>query len=176
CGIVSRRIDRHRRGMPVLAFNSHVYDTLKFVHVLAAITWVGSAIYAQVLATRALRQDDSVHLGIVAKEIGELGKYLITPATLVVITFAIATVAYSPAWNFTDTWILIALVGYAATLVTGAGFLGPESARLGKMAAEGHTPAEPEMQGRIRRVVTVARIDLVVLIVVVADMVFKPGT
>ena len=77
---------------------------------------------------------------------------------------------------FTDTWILLALVGYGLTLVTGVAFLGPESARLGKLAAEGHTPAEPDIRRRIARLVAISGVDLVVLILVVADMVFKPGT
>jgi len=159
----------------LLAFNTHVYDTLLFFHILAAITWLGSAIYAQVLVTRTLREQDPQHLGYVARDIGELGLRVITPASITVIVFAVAMVAYSPVWNFTDTWVLIGLAGYAATLVTGAGFLGPESGRLGKLAAEGHTPDEPEMNRRIRRIVMISRVDLVVLILVVADMVFKPG-
>jgi hypothetical protein len=28
------------------------------------------------------------------------------------------------AWNFTDTWVLLGLAGIAATIATGAGFLG----------------------------------------------------
>jgi uncharacterized membrane protein len=159
----------------MLAFNTHVYDTLKFLHIVAAMTWLGSGIYAQVLGTRAMREKDPQHLGYVARDIGDLGKFLITPASITVIIFAVSMVAYSPVWNFTDTWIIIALVGYGATLVTGAGFLGPEAGRLGKLAAQGHTPDEPEMLHRIRRILMVSRIDLVVLILVVADMVFKPG-
>jgi len=160
----------------VLAFSSRVYDTLLFVHVLAAMAWLGSGIYAQVLVSRTLREGDPQHLGFVARDISELGLRLITPASITVLVFAIALVAYSPEWNFTDAWVLIGLGGYAATLVTGAGFLGPESARLGKLAAEGRSPDEPEIQGRIRRIMLVSRVDLVVLILVVADMVFKPGS
>lgn len=160
----------------MLAFSIGVYNTLKFFHVLAAITWLGAGIYAQVLASRVLRANDPAHLGVVAKDIGEMGKILITPASISVLVFGIVLVAYAPQWNFTDTWVLIGLGGIAATIVTGAGFLGPESERLGKLAAEGHTPDEPDVQRRIRRILTISRIDLVVLIVVVADMVFKPGT
>ena len=40
----------------MLAFNTTVYDTLRFLHVLAAITWLGYGIYAQVLVTRVLRE------------------------------------------------------------------------------------------------------------------------
>ena len=35
----------------MLAISSTYYDTLKFLHVLAAIAWLGSGIYAQALAT-----------------------------------------------------------------------------------------------------------------------------
>jgi len=159
----------------VLAFNTTVYNTLLFLHVLAAITWLGSAMYAQVLVTKVLREKDPEHLGVVARDIGVMGKTLLMPASIAVLVFGIAMIAYSPEWNFGQTWVLIGLGGIAATIVTGAGFLGPESARLGKLAAEGHTPAEPDIERRIRKIVGISRIDLVVLIVVVADMVFKPG-
>jgi uncharacterized membrane protein len=159
----------------VIAFNTNVYNTLKFLHVLAAIIWVGSGVYAQVLATRVIREKDPEHLGVVARDIGVMGKTLLMPASITALVFGIALVAYSPAWNFGQTWVLIGLGGIAATIVTGAGFLGPESERLGKLAAEGHTPAEPDIERRIRKIVSISRVDLVVLIVVVADMVFKPG-
>jgi len=71
--------------------------------------------------------------------------------------------------------VLLGLAGIAATIATGAGFLGPESVRLGKLAAE-RDPSDPEIQRRIRRIFAVSRIDLVVLTLVVADMVFKPGS
>jgi uncharacterized membrane protein len=157
----------------VIAFNANVYNTLLFLHVLAAITWLGSGIYAQVLVTKVLRERDPEHLGVIARDIGMMGKTLLMPASITTLVFGIALVAYGP-WRFGQTWVQIGLGGIAATIVTGAGFLGPESARLGKLAAEGHTPAEPDIERRIRKIVSISRIDLVVLIVVVADMVFKP--
>jgi len=158
----------------MLAISQTYYDSLKFLHVLAAITWVGSAIYAQVLATKVIGENDPDHLVKVAKDIGDLGKRLITPSAIAVLILGVWLVAVS-AWNFTDTWVLLGLGGIAITIVTGAGFLGPESERLGKLGAE-RDPNDPELQRRIRRVVKVSRIDLVVLVLVVADMVFKPGT
>jgi uncharacterized membrane protein len=160
----------------VFAYSTGVYNTLKFLHVFAAITWVGSSVYAQVLVTRVLRERDPEHLGVVSRDIGVMGKVLFLPASVAVLVFGISLVAYSPAWNFGQTWVLIGLGGIVATIITGAGFLGPESERLGKLAAEGHTPAEPDVERRIRKIVRISRIDLIVLIVVVAVMVFKPGT
>jgi len=160
----------------VLAFSTGVYNSLKFFHVLSAIVWVGSGVYAQVLGTRVLGENDPAHLGTVARDLGEMGNRLLMPASISTLVFGVALVWYAPQWNFTDTWVLIGLGGIVATIITGAGFLGPEAARLGKLSAEGHTPDEPEVRARIRRIVGISRIDLVVLIVVVADMVFKPGT
>ena len=96
------------------------------------------------------------------------------PASVSVLVFGVWLVAVS-AWNFTDTWILIGLTGVAITIVTGAFFLGPEAQRLGKAAAV-RDPADPEVQRRIRRIFAISRVDLVVLVLVVADMVFKPGS
>ena len=160
----------------MLAFSTEVYNTIKFLHVISAITWVGSGVYAQVLATRVLRENDPEHLGTVALDVSDMGNRLLMPASISTLLFGVLLVAYAPQWNFTDTWVLIGLGGIVATIITGAGFIGPEAKRLGTLAAEGHTPAEPEVQRRIRKIVGISRIDLVVLILVVADMVFKPGT
>jgi hypothetical protein len=65
------------------------------------------------------------------------------------------------------------LVGYVATLITEAGFLGPEAGRLGRILAE-EGPDAPELAPRVRRILLVSRIDLVVLVLVIADMVFQP--
>jgi uncharacterized membrane protein len=158
----------------MVAISTGYYDALKFFHVLASITWVGSAIYAQLLATKVTGEGDPARIVATAKDIGDLGKRLITPAAIAVLVFGVWLVAVS-AWNFTDTWVVLGLVGIAITIVTGAGFLGPESERIGKLGAE-RDPSDPEIQRRIKRIFAVSRIDLVVLILVVADMVFKPGS
>jgi len=149
-------------------------NTLKFFHVLAAITWVGSAVYAQALATKVMGENDPVRLARTAQDIGDLGKRLITPSAIAVLVFGVWQVAVGP-YAISDTWVWLGLVGIAITIATGAGFLGPESERLGKLGAA-RPPDDPEIQRRIKRVFMVSRVDLVVLILVVADMVFKPGT
>jgi len=158
----------------MLAISTGYYNTLKFLHVLAAITWVGGTIYVQALATMVKTEGDPTRLAATAKDIGDLGKRLLLPASLAVLVFGVWLVAVT-AWNFTDTWVLLGLSGIVITSVTGAGFLGPESERLAKLGGE-RDPADPEIQRRIKRIFAISRIDLVVLILVVADMVFKPGS
>jgi uncharacterized membrane protein len=159
----------------VLAFSVGVYNILKFVHVLAAITWVGGGMFVQFHATRLSRANDPVKLATFAKDIEFWGLRLFTPASLLVLISGVIGVIYSPALNFSDTWILLGLVGYGVTFLTGAFYLGPTSGKLGRMI-DTRSPEDPEIQRGIRRIFAISRVDLLVILLVVADMVFKPGT
>jgi hypothetical protein len=94
---------------------------------------------------------------------------------MVLIVFALALVAYAPQWSFTDPWIVIAIVGYLATFVTGIGVLGPSAGKIEKLMASGKSPDDPEVQTLIKRTMMTGRIDVAVLLLIVCDMVLKPG-
>jgi uncharacterized membrane protein len=158
----------------VLAFSTDVYNTLKFIHVMAAVAWVGGGLFVQYLATRLKRADDPVRLAAFAKDIEKAGMQFFMPVSLTVLVMGIVLVLYTPALGFTDAWILVGLIGYAATFVTGAFFIGPTSGTLAK-ETETEGPDSPAVQAGIRKIFAISRIDQVVLLVVIADMVFKPG-
>lgn len=129
----------------MLAFSTGVYDTLKFIHVIAAVAWVGGGLFVQYLATRLKRADDPLRLAAFAKDIEKAGLQFFMPVSLTVLVMGIVLVLYTPALGFTATWILVGLIGYAATFVTGAFFLGPTSGKLAKdMETEG--PTSPAVQ------------------------------
>ena len=52
-------------------------------------------------------------------------------------------------------------------------FLGPESGRIGKLI-DAHGPEHAEVGARIRRILMISRIELLLPIAVVFDMVVKP--
>jgi uncharacterized membrane protein len=159
----------------VLGFSDGIFHLLKFIHVGAAIAWVGAGAFVQVLATRISKQNDPVKLASFAKDLEALGKTYLMGASIVVLLAGISLVIYTPFIYFSETWIIIGLVGYAMTLATGAGFIGPEAGRIGRLVEE-RGPADPEVQRRIRRIFLVSRFDLAVLVLVVLNMVFKPGS
>jgi uncharacterized membrane protein len=162
------------KGEAVLAFNIHIYDTLKFVHVLAAIVWVGSGIFVQFEATKLRRANDPLRLAAFAKDIAFWGTRLFMPSSLLVLLMGISLVLYSPGIGVSDAWVWLGLVGYAATFVTGAFFIGPTARKLAEMS-QTLPPDDPTLQAAMARIFAISRIDQVVLILVVADMVFKPG-
>ena len=147
------------------------YDLYKFVHITAAIVWLGAGVMIQVLGARAQRTSDDEYLRRLFRDAGALGKVLFIPASLTVVAFGILMVVDGP-WDFGPLWVVLGLAGYAATFVTGAFILGPRAEKVGeRLAQEGMTPA---ITVQMRRVLMLARIDTVVLFLVVAVMVMKP--
>jgi uncharacterized membrane protein len=160
----------------VLGYSTGVYDVLKLAHVLAAVCWVGGDFMLQLLGYRLQKENDSERLAWFGRSVADVGQKVITPLSVLLIVFAVALVAYSPQWNFSDLWIELAIAGYVVTLVTGAGYLGPRSGKLAAMVNDGRGVDEPEVRTQLNRLLAVARWDLLVLFLVVVDMVLKPGT
>ena len=150
-----------------------LYLALKSLHVLAAVTWVGGAIMTQAFAIRVTRSGDAHRLAAFASDVEFIGQRLFTSASLVAPLLGIWMVIIGP-WSFGMTWILFALAVFGGSFVLGAGFIGPESGRIGKLI-EAQGPTAPEVQRRIKRIFLLSRIELVFLVLVVFDMVVKPG-
>jgi uncharacterized membrane protein len=158
----------------VLAFNADVYNTLKFIHVAAAIAWVGSGLFVQYRGTRLRRTGTPEQTANLAREVADSTPWFIA-TSMTVLVAGIALVLYSPGLDFTDTWILLGLIGYAMTFLTGLLFIRPTAEKLATVAAS-EGPTSPTTQALIARIFAISRVDQVVLLLVIADMVFKPGT
>jgi len=148
------------------------YKALLFGHVLSVVTWLGSSICMQVLSLRALRAGPTESLRFLG-DVEWIGKRLLSPAGLFVVIFGILLVN-EVGYGFSDTWIVLALTGVALAFLVVAGYLGPQSIRLSKLVGL-RGPADPDVQARIRRIMLVSKIELVILIAVILDMVAKPG-
>jgi uncharacterized membrane protein len=158
----------------VLAFSEGIYNWIKAGHVLAAIVWVGGGIFIQIYVSRLRGANDQVRLMGFAKDIEKLGTMVFLPSSIVVLLLGIALVWYSPAWEITQLWVILGLIGIANTIVVGAVFLGPEGGRIARLAEE-RGPEDAEVARRTQRIFTISRFDIAVLVLVVIDMVVKPG-
>jgi uncharacterized membrane protein len=149
------------------------YEFALFVHILAAVVWVGGGVTTQVLAFRIIRANDPARLAGFGKDIEKVGMFVFTPAALVVLGFGFALVAEGN-WDY-DFWVIFGLAVVAFSALIGTLFLGPEAGRIGKLV-EAHGPEYPEVQDRIKRILMISRIELTLLIAVVFAMVVKPFT
>jgi len=150
------------------------YELLVLIHVLAATTWVGGAITLNVLALRMVRSGDAGRILDFTKTQESLGPRLYAPASLAVLGVGSWMVAVNEAWTIGQLWIVLALVGFALTFLTGIFYFGPEGTRIAN-AVQARGAEDPDAQRRIRRMLTVSRLDTLLLVLIVADMVIKPG-
>ena len=154
------------------AFPSRWYYLFNLVHVVGAVTWVGGGVLLTILAMRAERSSDPGDMAAVSKQAAFVGEKIFAPVGLLVFLMGVAMVN-NLHWGWGTTWIVIGIVGYALTFLTGLLVLSPQSKRLASLM-ETKGPAAAETQAAIQRILLIARIDIGVLLVVVADMVLKP--
>jgi uncharacterized membrane protein len=146
------------------------YSFLLFAHVAMAVIWIGGGLMMQLFGIRASRLGDRARLANLGEDIAFIGPRLFVPASLLAFLTGILLVIDSDFYGFGDDWIVIGLVLYATTFLTGLLFLGPESGRVGKLTAEG----SPEAGPRMARFIMLVRLDLVLLFLMLYDMTVKP--
>jgi uncharacterized membrane protein len=160
----------------VFAFSSPYasdwYAVFKTVHVLMAVVWVGGGVLLMVLALAAERTRDPGELAIVARQAAFVGERVFAPAGLIVFLMGIAMMINTD-WGWGRFWVVAGLIGYAATFVNGVAVLSPMAKKI-TVLVDAHGAASPEAQAAIQRILLIARVDVAVLLLVVADMVAKP--
>ena len=160
----------------VFAFESawygHWYALFRVVHVSVAVFWVGGGILLTVLGIKAEMADDPNEIVTLARWAAWTGERLFAPAGGVVFAMGIAMMINTD-WGWGKFWVVVGLIGYAMTMFTGMAILSPQAKRITELA-ESKGPTAPETLAAIRRIMLVARFDIAVLLVVVADMVTKP--
>lgn len=152
-----------------------LYELLLFGHITAAILWIGAGFSLLVLGLLADRARDDEGLKAALFGVNRLANVYFIPASLAVLVFGIALVLESSAWSFGQLWIVLGLIGYFLTFVTGVAVLKPRGEAIGRMLEESGGTMTPESTLAGRKLMTLARIDYVVLFLVVFDMVAKPS-
>ncbi len=154
------------------AYPSHWYFLFKLVHVTGAVIWVGGGMTLTILAMRAERSSDPLEMATIARQAAFVGERVFAPVGLLVFLMGIAMVI-NLHWGWGTTWIVIGLIGYVITFLTGLLVLGPQAKRVGQLI-ETAGPEAAETQAAIQKILLIARIDMGVLLLVVADMILKP--
>jgi hypothetical protein len=149
-----------------------LYEFLLFIHISATVIWVGAGLYGLILGTGYDSDGDAAAMERLLKDQERHATRLFIPASLVVVLMGIALVIESDAWSFDYLWIVIGLLGFATTFCTGLFMLKPTGDRIGQaLERDGMTP---QTLVEIKKLLVKARVDYIVLFLVIADMVIKP--
>ena len=149
-----------------------MYELVKYIHILCAVTWVGGAFYAQLLALRVARSPDPTDLPKLGRNIEFLGTRVFLPASILL--FIAGVILTTQRWAFQQTWISIAIVLWLFSALVGSLYLGPRSKRVSELF-ESQGPTSVAGRALLGRLFLVSRVELVSFLVVIALMVAKPN-
>ena len=149
-----------------------LYDWLLFGHIIAAMVWLGGGVVLAALAVATLRSDDGHALAQFVGSLRMIGPAVLAPATIATLGVGIWLVLDSAAWDFGQTWVLLALALFAAAVVIGAGHQG-RTAINAQRAIDRDDYTEARRQ--LARWTWGYGVVVSLLLVIAWDMVFKPG-
>ena len=149
-----------------------LYDWLLFLHVLAAMVWVGGGVMLAAIAARVLRDPDPAAAGRFTASLRSLGPLVLAPATVAVLGLGIGLVVDSDAWDFGQLWLQLGLALFVAAFLIGAVWQS-RTALAATRAAERDNNDEARRQ--LRRWSWGYRLIVLLLVAAAWDMTTKPG-
>ncbi len=149
------------------------YKLLLFVHILAAMVWIGGAVAIQVFGILTKRAADPAKSAFFAQNVSFTVNRVLAPTALVVLAAGIGLVEDGN-WHWSAPFVVWGLVLWIAVASVAFGFLGRAIGGAGaRLVADGPSPA---LALRMRNLVWLSRGLLLVLVVIAFLMVEKPGT
>ena len=150
-----------------------LYTILLSVHIICSIIWLGGGFALTVLMTRMRSERNPAVLGGLLQHSSVLGQKIFGPASLLLVIVGFGLVADGD-WDF-KLWLIIGVVAWLAAAVHGAAFMGVQSGKLSELVASGTADAQT-IEARLRTITMHGATELFILMLVVVDMVVKPGT
>jgi uncharacterized membrane protein len=146
---------------------------LHFAHILGAVVWVGGGLMLSVVGLRVRRSGDIGIIRDFAQTLSYVGLRLFMPAVLVLVITGVWLVL-SGGGNFLQLWVLLALGGFAVAFVIAVGYLSGTVVELERVASQSDANAAA-VNALLGRWIAGWAVVLLVLVLTVGDMVFKPG-
>jgi uncharacterized membrane protein len=149
------------------------YELWKFLHVVAAIVWLGAGVTLYLQFSYLGMRRDSEGLLKMTLMAEWMGPRVFAPASIATLVSGIIMVVTTDGLEFSEPFITIGFAGVIASLILGMGFTESRAKQYVALAeAEGHDAPGLEPIGR--EIGRFSLIDLVVLFFVVWAMVVKP--
>jgi uncharacterized membrane protein len=154
------------------------YHWLLVFHMAGALLLLGGAVFAAILNAAALRRERPSEV-VVLYRLARIAVTAISVGMPLVLIFGIWLVTDLDFVKWSQTWVILALIGWVlAGALGGAGGKREKETRLlaERLAAEGDAPS-PELRARMRDPLTLVLSwgSGVVVVAILALMIWKPG-
>jgi uncharacterized membrane protein len=149
-----------------------LYQWLLLLHIVAAMVWVGGAVLLGALATGVLRAREPDAVARFVRNLRVVGPRVLAPATIATFGLGIWMVLNNVAWDFGQTWVVLALALFAGAFLIGAAHQSRTALSAERAVERGDSD---EALRQLTRWSWGYRLIVVLLLVAAWDMVFKPG-
>lgn len=143
---------------------------LKFVHVTAAILWIGGGFTLLLTGMLRLGKASADELLGLIRTVAFLGPRLFMPVSLVTLASGV-TLLVLAGWGW-QAFTVLGLAGVVFTALFGMLIIGPSAERAVNLA---ETRGAPAALPELRRIFRLAKLDYAVQFAIVFLMVVKPG-
>jgi uncharacterized membrane protein len=148
---------------------------LHFVHVVGAMVWVGGGLTMSFIGLRTRSSANPTAIAEFGRTLPYVGLRILMPAVLVVLVTGVWMVLASSEWHFSQFWVVLGLGLFLLAFLIGAIYLGRVGIQLGR-ASNASGAGGGDVKALLNRWLTGYWVVLIILLVAVWDMVFKPGT
>ena len=144
---------------------------LLLIHIVAGAAWFGAGTTTVMLSSRARQRGE---LFSFVQQMEWVGPKLGPPVSIGVVGTGIWMVARSGEFDFSDAWVIGALVGFVVLLAIGVGYHARQYKKINAAASE-HGEGSSVVADLITGSFRAAQIEVAVLLVIFWLMVAKPG-
>ena len=146
------------------------YLLSKWLHISFAIIWVGGAFIMVMLGMAAERARNENEMVFLVRKVAWAAERVFVPSSILTLVFGLLATWLAGLWS--ELWVIVGLVGVAATIAIGIIVLTPRAKKVEAGYASGGVCAP--VVATCREMLAIAKFDLVLLFTIVANMVLKP--
>jgi uncharacterized membrane protein len=149
-----------------------LFSVLKFLHIVAAIVWVGGVITLALLNARLASTRNSAAMAALASAGGFFGQRVFGPAAGVTFLAGLAT-ALNAGFPMRSAWIIWGFVVIVLSIGLNAALIRPTAQRIGSLATKPDRDGT-QMAALQRRLWALTALNILLLLSAVLAMVSKP--
>jgi hypothetical protein len=151
-----------------------LYRILLFVHVLAAASWAGAAVYSFLMALNIRASGEPMRMASFAREARDFGRKYFAPVALITVLAGIWLTIEGDV-GFDHFWIQSAFAVWIYSIVSNVTWMPRLMERIGSLTQE-RGPTDPDVVAAGRTMFMWRSFEVLLLVYVVFAMTYKPLT
>ena len=149
-----------------------MYDVVRFLHVLLGAIWIGGVMYAEALIATVGKEGKEAYTRQLIRTQTNAGR--IYPVIVPLIAVSAVYLIIDGGWEWGALWISISFAIWLLGMVMGITYFTPRAKRFEAQLAE--AGVTDELHAEVRSLHMVARVEIIVLAVLLAMMIWQPGS